>query len=360
MRNVHAPQSCDTEAELRKNSLTQENIITAQESKPVITITQDSLLAACLMTLKEIPLSRGEFMNMTMKGERVDGSPLWNAKRIKRIQTVLKTHGKSNKIYNGKGLISLILPETFFYEKKNGLHPTEPVVKIVEGVFLEGAFDKSILGADHGSIIQLLVKEYGNTVAANFIDNIQFLGNAWLLFHGFSVGLEDCMVSSAESVMSIRETLAQCYSKAEGIEETTQNPGIREVRVTAAMSQAKDIGMRIAKNAMRKDNNFLVTVGSGAKGDYFNIAQITGLLGQQNLEGKRVTPMMNHGRRSLPHYPFGKISKEREYESRGFIKNSFIHGLSPEEFFFHAMSGREGVCDKLVSPTASCHPFLGG
>ena len=36
------------------------------------------------------------------------------------------------------------------------------------------------------------------------------------------------------------------------------------------------------------------------------------------------------------------------------MHNSFIHGLNPMEFFFHAMSGREGVSDKLVSLTAGC------
>ena len=100
---------------------------------------------------------------------------------------------------------------------------------------------------------------------------MQFLGNAWLLVHGFSVGLEDCMVTSKQSVLAIKDKLTECYTKAEGIEETTQNQGIREVRVTAALSQAKDIGMKIAKDAMKDDNNFLVTVVSGAKGDYFNI-----------------------------------------------------------------------------------------
>ena len=29
-------------------------------------------------------------------------------------------------------------------------------------------------------------------------------------------------------------------------------------------------------------------------------------------------------------------------------KHSFIHGLNPQEFYFHAMSGREGVTDKVV------------
>jgi len=34
-----------------------------------------------------------------------------------------------------------------------------------------------------------------------------------------------------------------------------------------------------------------------------------------------------------------------EYESRGFISKGFLRGLNPRQFYFHAMSGREGVCD---------------
>jgi DNA-directed RNA polymerase beta' subunit len=336
----------------------QHHIISAQESKPIIVITQDALVAAFLMTRRDFTLTRSQFLDISLKGAGSDGSPLWNPKKIKHIERTLKEHGRKPIVFNGRGLYSLFLPNDLNYEKKNGAHPEQPVLKIVKGVLIEGAFDKTILGSAHGSLIQILNKEYGSTLTANFIDNAQFIGNAWLLVHGFSIGLEDCMITSKDSVMAIQDTLTQCYTKAEGIEETTQNPGIREVRVTASLSQAKDIGMRIAKEAMNPNNNFLVTVQSGAKGDYFNIAQLTGLLGQQNLEGHRVLPALNHGKRSLPHYPFEGMDKETEYESKGFVHNSFIHGLNPMEFFFHAMSGREGVSDKRVSLTAGCLRIL--
>jgi DNA-directed RNA polymerase beta' subunit len=346
--NIHAPQSYEAEAELRMLSSANFQIITAQESKPIVAIKQDSLIAMYLMTNRDFPLTRNQFFDICMKGERVDGSKLWDPNRVKTIEYVLKKNGKKPNIFNGRGLISLILPEDFNYTKKNDADEKEPIVKISQGVYLEGTIDKSIVGPAHGSIIQLLNKEYGYKVVSNFIDNAQFIGTAWLLVHGFSIGLEDCMITSQQSVLAIKDTLTKYYAKAEGIEQTTQNPGIREIRVTASLSQAKDVGMKIAKDSMRPSNNFLVAVKSGAKGDFFNIAQITGLLGQQNLEGRRVTPMLNHGKRTIPHYPFGQLEKDREYESRGFIKNSFIHGLSPEECFFHAMSGREGVCDKLL------------
>ena len=32
-------------------------------------------------------------------------------------------------------------------------------------------------------------------------------------------------------------------------------------------------------------------------------------------------------------------------ESRGFVENSYLKGLSPQEFYFHAMGGREGLID---------------
>lgn len=80
-------------------------------------------------------------------------------------------------------------------------------------------------------------------------------------------------------------------------------------------------------------------VDSGSKGSTLNISQIMACVGQQNVEGKRIGFGFN--RRSLPHY-----SKD-DYgpESKGFVTNNFFNGLTPQEFYFHAMGGREGVID---------------
>ena len=46
------------------------------------------------------------------------------------------------------------------------------------------------------------------------------------------------------------------------------------------------------------------------------------------------------GRRPLPHFKrFDKTG-----QAKGFVANSFYTGLTPTEFFFHTMSGREGGC----------------
>jgi len=80
----------------------------------------------------------------------------------------------------------------------------------------------------------------------------------------------------------------------------------------------------------------------GSKGADLNIAQMIALLGQQSIEGKRIAYGFQD--RTLPHFK----RYDDGAEARGFIESSFVKGLSPAEFFFHAMTGREGLIDTAV------------
>ena len=48
--------------------------------------------------------------------------------------------------------------------------------------------------------------------------------------------------------------------------------------------------------------------------------------------------------RTLPHFEKGS----KYPEAKGFVKHSFYDGLSPTEFFFHTVGGREGLVDTAV------------
>ena len=52
--------------------------------------------------------------------------------------------------------------------------------------------------------------------------------------------------------------------------------------------------------------------------------------------------------RTLPSFMKDDFSPE----SKGFVENSYLAGLTPTEFFFHAMGGREGLIDTAIK-TAS-------
>jgi len=83
-------------------------------------------------------------------------------------------------------------------------------------------------------------------------------------------------------------------------------------------------------------------VNAGSKGSNLNISQIMACVGQQNVEGRRIP--FSFTDRTLPH--FGK--DDYGAEARGFVENSYLSGLTPQEFFFHTMGGREGLSDTAV------------
>jgi len=48
--------------------------------------------------------------------------------------------------------------------------------------------------------------------------------------------------------------------------------------------------------------------------------------------------------RTLPHFEINA----KDPVAKGFVANSFYTGLTPTEFFFHTMGGREGLVDTAV------------
>ena len=80
----------------------------------------------------------------------------------------------------------------------------------------------------------------------------------------------------------------------------------------------------------------------GSKGSFINISQMVACVGQQAISGKR--PPDGFERRSLPHF----APLQKSPDAKGFVENSFFSGLTPTEFIFHTMAGREGLVDTAV------------
>ena len=353
--NIHVAQTLESQAELKMVAAAKYNLISPQSSKSNMAIVQDSCLGSYIMTKGFQKITKDKFFNIAMALNLTSETIL---ERVNEINSVLKQKGKRVNAYTGKGLISLFLPNDFIYEKKNNIDPEEPSVKIFKGVLYEGTLDKTVVSSSHNSLIQTMNKEYGPDMATNFIDSVIFITNNWLLNSTFTVGLGDCLVSqNSETGVStqekIQDVISKCFLEAETIKTNTTHAGIREMRINAALNKARDIGLKLAKDGLNPTNNYISTVKSGSKGDFFNIAQITGLIGQQNLKGQRIPLSLNHGKRSLQHYPFENLTPEMEYESRGFVSSSFIKGMNPREFYFHSTTGREGVSDTAMGTATS-------
>ena len=98
----------------------------------------------------------------------------------------------------------------------------------------------------------------------------------------------------------------------------------------------------IALKSLNSSNRMLNMIRSGSKGSDINMGQMIACVGQQVVDGKRIP--LGFSNRTLPH--FHKFDDGAS--ARGFVENSFMNGLTPTEFFFHAMGGREGLIDTAV------------
>jgi DNA-directed RNA polymerase beta' subunit len=347
--NIHTASSEMSKAELILLSSTETNIIGASGSCPIICIVQDSLLGCYLMTKNNDEISREDFFQLCMKCDGWDFQLIQH--KFNMAEQVYEKFNKNIPLYSGRTLFSMLLPDDFMYNVKNNALEEEPIVKIYKGILYEGAINKANIKTSHQSIILLLHKEYSPEICLNFINNVQFVANEFMTYHGFSIGISDC-VRNSKSSNAIDEVVTKCFIEAEELENSTNNNFIKEAKINMVLSKAKDIGMRIAKESFSVNNNFISTVTSGSKGDFFNIAQITGLLGQQNINGIRIPAKLNNSKRTLSAYPIN-INKITEYESKGFIKNSFIKGLNPLEYWFHASSARVCLVDTAMKTANS-------
>jgi DNA-directed RNA polymerase II subunit RPB1 len=130
----------------------------------------------------------------------------------------------------------------------------------------------------------------------------------------------------------------------------------REKQIVGYVNVTSEVGKRISTEQLSPTNALNVMAISGAKGSVSNIAQITGMLGQQFILGQRMPMTISQGSRCLPYYE----NDDLDPSSRGFCTSSFLSGLTPAELFFHQAGGREGLMDTAIktADTGSIHHQL--
>lgn len=166
--------------------------------------------------------------------------------------------------------------------------------------------------------------------------------------HGFSVGLDDCFLTGKDPQKTIKYEIQKIKMMVKSMGTKIDDPleeERREKQIIAYLDTAKNIGDKISKENLSDDNSFNIMARSGAKGSVKNVAQITGILGQQFNMGARMPENLSGGTRSLPYFPENDLNPE----ARGFIVNSYLSGLSPAEMFFAFTGAREGLVDTALS-----------
>ncbi|PNH12767.1 DNA-directed RNA polymerase I subunit rpa1 [Tetrabaena socialis] len=313
---------------------------------------------------------------------------------------------KPRLLWSGKQVVSTVI--TFFTRglpplscAAGGKVPTsywgatsgEDELEFFRGALVRGVVDKNSFGK-YG-LVHSVQELYGNATAGKLLSAFSRLFTYYLQWHGFTCGMDDLLLlpgsearraalldgAEARAVQASSQLLGDRDPAGAGLPAAVLDdpPGhVREllrheIKVSAALGaryranrdtgKAHDMKGSGAMHALSSEvikvclpggqakafphNCLSLMTITGAKGSLVNFSQISCLLGQQELEGRR-PPRMASGK-TLPCF--------RPYDgggrSNGFIGDRFLTGLRPQEYYFHCMAGREGLVDTAVKTSRS-------
>lgn len=345
--NAHLPQSYEAMVELEEIAAVPHHIITPRHAKPMIGVYQDTLVGSYRLTQPGVQFTRREFMNLMMWNKRFDG-----AMPIPRAgEGVIQR-------WTGQQVLGALIPKINIemgnksFDGDKDSKTSDNYVKIVEGDIEQGVVDGDIYMKPSKGIIHVAYNDCGPKDTVDLLDALQNTVENFLVLNGFSVGISDLIadddtkktidIKIQERKKQVEQVILQVHLDLFDNNTGKTNQQEFEDQVFGILNQATSDAGSLGQQSLSNENRLLAMVRSGSKGEPLNVAQMMACLGQTAIEGKRVPYGFTD--RTLPHY--------KKYDdsagARGFIESSFIRGLTPQEFFFHAMSGREGLIDTAV------------
>jgi len=342
--NAHIPQSIEGAIELREIAAVPLQIVGPRESKPIVSVVQDTLVGVNRFTRPEVLFNKRESMNLLIWASR------WNGVLP---EPVIK---EPTPLWSGQQLLSTLLPpvnlemRNISYDDGQSEEEKKRNFVIIEnGIIKQGILDKDVFSK---ALIHIIYNDFGPEVTVDFLDSLQRMMANFLMNSGFSVGVSDLIADSTTkgkidnelSVLKgqIDDILLQVHTGLFDNSSGRTNQDEFESKVFATLNKVIDRAGKEGRNSLSDNNRMTNMIKAGSKGSNTNVAQMIAVLGQQNIEGKRIPYGFQD--RTLPHFK----RFDDGAAARGFIESSFVKGLTPHEFFFHAMSGREGLIDTAV------------
>ncbi|KAL4705922.1 hypothetical protein ACJJTC_017504 [Scirpophaga incertulas] len=394
--NAHFPQNEIARSEGYNIMSVRQQYLVPKDGTPLSGLIQDHVISGVKMSLRGTFFTKADYQQLVFqalsnhKGKIKLLPPtilkplvLWSGKQV--LSTIIINSipkGRSYLSLEGEAKISSKAWQKYYPRpwKAGGTVFTNPkemseaAVTIRKGELLTGVLDKTHYGATPFGLVHCMYELYGGDSSSALLSSFSKVFTYYLQWIGFSLGVKDILVVDSanekrdEIISLVREAgrvasikaaelpvdVDDCKLKETIGEMYTKDPKFRTNLDRQYKSMLDTYTNNINKVCLSEGllekfpyNNLQLMVQSGAKGSTVNTMQISCLLGQIELEGKR-PPLMISGR-SLPSFPPYDVSPR----AGGFIDGRFMTGIQPQEFFFHCMAGREGLIDTAVKTSRS-------
>ncbi|KAI9715550.1 MAG: hypothetical protein M1828_000802 [Chrysothrix sp. TS-e1954] len=378
--NLHVPQTEEARAEASELMGVKHNLATPKDGTPIVAATQDFVTAAYLLSSKDRFYDRQTFVQICtymFDGEGVRTGPKkrtadgktkqFSAHSIDLPEPVIL---KPEALWTGKQVFNVLMKPTHnsdvhvnfdaagrhFTPERNrppDLDEEDCWLSIRNSEVMCGRMDKNSLGAGKkDSIFYVMMRDYGPDAAVAAMNRLAKLSARWLSNEGFSIGIDD-VFPGPDLTRKKRALVDAAYKRCDDLIKTfrdgrlDRDPGCNEEqtmenRISGVLNEVRQKAGTICFDQLSSWNSPIIMAKSGAKGSNINVSQMVATVGQQIISSARVADGFQD--RTLPHFP----KAARQPPSKGFVQSSFFTGLSPTEFIFHAMSGREGLVDTAV------------
>jgi len=403
--NMHFPQNEMARAEAFNIANTDNQYLSATAGKPLRGLIQDHISMGVQFTSRDVFFDREQYQELLYNCIRPEQGHIEHD----RIQTLPPAILKPKPLWTGKQVISTVL-KNITPQKLHGINltgnsqtadsrwgektlqpadqknwevtpdmvahrDTEQVVIFKDGEHLCGILDKAQLGPAAGGLVHSCYELYGATMAGQLLSVLGRLLTRYLNERAWSCGMDDLYLTpegdntrtqalsaaphvghevSVGYVQLNKEKTKQgskeLINRLEDVLRNDDQLNTLDQLYNASTKTITDAVAKVLPKGLRKPfprNQMQAMTTSGAKGSGVNANLISCNLGQQVLEGRRVPTMVSG--KTLPLYR----AFETHPTAGGYVMGRFLTGIKPAEYYFHAMSGREGLIDTAVKTAKS-------
>jgi DNA-directed RNA polymerase subunit A' len=326
--NLHIPQTLEAQAEAKYLMEVQDQIFSPRDGNVIIANGEDGVIGLYLLTQDETRLDKDE------------AEYLLGAAGIRELPKA-----ERDGTFSGKKIFSMVLPRGLNFESQGFV--------IKDSELVEGSANKKVYGSGGSNrLFAAIAMQCGFDALRVFLAKSSRLAYAYATLSGATIGVKD-YVSSEETKKEkerlIAETEANVASLIQQYKSKKLEPLLGmtlrqslEQTIMVELDIARNKAIQLLSKNVDKSNFAMLMANSGARGSILNFEQMSMFLGQQaSREGGRIKRGY-YTNRVVPHIARNDTSAE----ARGFVKNSFLDGLTPIEMLMHAVGGRGTVIQK--------------
>ncbi|KAG0566496.1 hypothetical protein KC19_7G068200 [Ceratodon purpureus] len=345
--HIYIPQSLQAIAELDQLMAVSQQIVSDHGERVILGLTQDTLLAAHMLTASKVLVDRALMEQLSM----------WSSEQPP--QAAIVKSPKGGPFWTGEQVFSFTLPAGLI------VGTPDDRIYIEGGQIIKWDDGSTMLRNGNDSIASALSVQLGPAALVNYLNTASGLMHAWLQVEGFSTGLADFQVAKSSTLRkimlnSISEEYFEgairdsCHSlrildvEVRGTDPVSPDILTKNVRVLEQAAQhafrtRESIAEEIVLKYAAKNNSLLSMVKSGSKGSRGKLLQQVAGMGLQLYKGEHLLPFSGSRRPSM------EISAVSDWwEDRGLVCSSLVDGLKATELFNHVIADRMVTLRKHV------------